>query len=85
MRFIVDKAYYFGNGNRFFDNELFKTSCGVTESYVLPTLAIYLFKKKMKIMKICHRKHKKYWFLKAFTFAKLGFVKSIGLAKHMIL
>ena len=57
MRFIVDKAYYFGNGNRFFDNELFKTSCGVTESYVLPILAIYLVKEKMKIMKTDHRTH----------------------------
>ena len=84
MRFIVDKAYYFGNGNRFFDNELFKTSCGVTESYVLPSLAIRLFEDKMKVMKHYHHKHKKYCFL-SFIFAKFGFVKSIGLAKHMIL
>ena len=77
MRFIVAKAYYFGNGNRFFDNELFNTSCGVTESYVLPILAIYLFKKKMKIMKTYHRKHKKYSFIKAFTFAKFGFLSRL--------
>ena len=73
-RFIVEKPYYFSNGNRFFDNELFKTSCDVTESYVSPSLAIRFFeKKKMKIIKNYHRKHKKYWFLRAFTFAKQRF------------
>ena len=59
MRFIVDKPYYFGNGYRFFDNELFETTCVVTESYVLPILAIRFFEKQIKLMKKYHRKHKK--------------------------
>ena len=72
MRFIVDTTYYFGNGNRFFDNELFKTTCDVTESYVSPSLAIRFFEKKIKPMKSYHHKHRTYWFLKASTFAKFG-------------
>ena len=71
MRFIVDKAYYFGNGNRFFDNELFKTSCGVTESDVLPILAIYQ-EEKENHENLSSQTYKVLGF-KAFTFAKFGF------------
>ncbi len=77
MRLIVDKAYYFGNGNRFFDNELFETSCGVTESYVLPSLAIYLFKNKMKVMENYHRKHKKCWVLNHLHLRSLVFLSRL--------
>ena len=84
-RFIIDKPYYSGNGNRFFDNELFETSCDVTESYVLPSLAISFFEKKMKIMKNYHHEHKKYWFLKTIYICEVCFFNSIGLPKQMIL